>query len=171
MDRESTITIVQPPHLQAEPDIAGFEHLRTAVVFDRIALADERLPGTGLHIWQGALYSCHVGGRRDVLISSSLEHLRKLAAQDANGPPNWVTVRDRIHPAMHPHATANTAWGRELRIFRTVDIASLEVEAVETQQRSFLAANIGRHVDGDTLVGMILDVGIPQLMSYDEGQG
>ena len=34
-----------------------------------------------------------------------------------------------------------------------------------------LPDDIGRHVDGYTLIHMILDVAIPQLVSDDEGQG
>ena len=34
-----------------------------------------------------------------------------------------------------------------------------------------LAANIGRHVDGYSLVHVILDVAVPQLVPDDEGQG
>ena len=71
---------------------------------------------------------------------------------------------------MHPHAAADPARSGQLGILRAVDIAFLDVEAVEAQQRGLLAVNIGGHVDGDTLVGMILDVGIPQLVSDDEGQ-
>src|SRR6266566_889196 len=53
---------------------------------------------------------------------------------------------------------------------RTVDVAFLDVEAVEAQQGGLLAVDIGRHLDGDTLVRMILDIGIPQLVPDDEGQ-
>ena len=72
---------------------------------------------------------------------------------------------------MHAHAPSDTAIGRQLGVFRAVDIASLEIEAVEAQQRGLPAVNVGRDVDGDTLVRMILDVGVPKLVSDDEGQG
>jgi hypothetical protein len=57
---------------------------------------------------------------------------------------------------MHPHAAANPVWRRQLGILRSVNVAFLDIEAIEPQQRGFPAADIGRHVDGDTLVRMIL---------------
>jgi hypothetical protein len=72
---------------------------------------------------------------------------------------------------VYADAAANTVRGRQFGIFWAVDVAFLDVEAVEAQQRGLLAANIGRHFDGYTLVRMILDVAVPQLVSDDEGQG
>src|SRR5229473_631732 len=50
-------------------------------------------------------------------------------------------------------------------------VAFLDVEAVKAQQGGLPAVDIGRHLDGYTLVRMILDIGIPQLVLNDEGQG
>ncbi len=170
MDREAAVTVALPPHLQAEPDVAGFEHVRAAVVLDRVPLGDERFPGAGLHVGQDAAHRGEVGCRRDVLVSGPVQHLRELLAQGPDGPADGIAIDDRIHPAVHAHAAADPAGGRQFGIFRAVDIASLDVEAVEAQQRGLLAVDIGRHVDGYTLVDMILDIAIPQLVSDDEGQ-
>ena len=71
---------------------------------------------------------------------------------------------------MHAEAAADAAGGRQFGVFRAVDVASLDVEAVEPQQHGVLAVNVGRNVDRYTLVDVILDVAIPQLVSDDEGQ-
>src|SRR5215212_7136604 len=104
-------------------------------------------------------------------VASAVKHLRELLAQDADGPANGVTVGDRVHAAMHTHARPDPSGGRQLRIFRPIDVAFLDVEAVETQQRGLLAIDIGRHFDGDALVRMILDIGIPKLVPDNKGQG
>ena len=52
MDREAAITHRQPPHLEPEPDIAGFEDVRAAVVFDRIPLGRIKLAGAGFQVGQ-----------------------------------------------------------------------------------------------------------------------
>ena len=71
---------------------------------------------------------------------------------------------------MHAHAAADAAGGRQRGVLRTIDVASLEVEAVEAQQDGLLAVDVGRHLDRDSLVRVILDIGIPQLMPNDKGQ-
>jgi hypothetical protein len=38
MDRKAAVTILQPSHLKAEADIAGFEDFGATVVFDRVSL-------------------------------------------------------------------------------------------------------------------------------------
>jgi len=52
----------------------------------------------------------------------------------------------------------------QIGIFRPVDVAFFEVEAVEPQQGCLLAGDIRRHGDRDALVGMILNVAVPQLV-------
>src|SRR6185437_5791090 len=127
MNRKAAVAIVQPPHLQAEPDVAGLEDFSATVVLDGISLADEGLSGAGLHLGENALYCGHVDCRCDVLIPGSLQHIRQFAAQYTNGPPDGVTVRDRVHPAVYPHTTANPPGGRKLRIFRAVNIGALQI--------------------------------------------
>src|SRR5580658_8066922 len=43
MDRKTAVTVPLPPHLEAEPDVAGFKNVRATVVLHRVALADERV--------------------------------------------------------------------------------------------------------------------------------
>ena len=131
----------------------------------------ERLPGAGFHVGQDVPHRGEVGGLRDVLVAGPVQHLRELVLQGPDGPADGIAVDDRVHPAVHAHAAADAASGRQFGIFRPVDIASLDVEAVEAQQHGFPAADIGRHVDGHTLVHVILDVAVPQLVSDDEPQG
>src|SRR6185312_4085002 len=78
---------------------------------------------------------------------------------------------DGIDLAVYAHAAADTAGGGQFGVFRAVGIAPLDVEAVEPQQHGRFAADIGRNVDGHTLVHVILDVAVPQLVPDDEGQG
>ena len=125
----------------------------------------------GFHIRQDVPHPGEVCGLRDALVACPVEHLRQLGLQRPDGPADGIAVRDRVHPAVHAHAAADPARGRQLRVLRSVDVASLEIEAVEPQQRSLLARDIGRHVDGYALVDMILDVAIPQLVPDDEVQG
>ena len=171
VEREATVTVPLPPHLEAEPDVAGFEHVRATVVFDRVPLGYERVSGAGLHVGQDAPHRGEVGRLGDFFVSGPVQHLREFLAQGSDGPADGIAIGDRVHPAVHAHAAADPARGRQFGIFRAVDVAFLDVEAVEAQQRGLLAANIGRHVDGYTLVRMILDVAVPQLVSDDEGQG
>src|SRR5262245_13611352 len=169
VDCEATVAILLPPHLEAKPDVAGFEDVRATVVFDGIALGYEGFSGAGLHVRQNALHRSEISGLHNIFVAGALEHLRELLTEDADCPADGITIDDRIHAAMHAHAAADTVGGRQLRVIRTIDVASLDVEAVEAEQRGFLAANFGRHVDGYTLVHMILDIAIPQLVSDDEG--
>ena len=170
MNREPAVTVPLPPHLQPKPDVAGFEDVGAPVVFDRVPLGRERLPGARLHFGQHVLHGGEVGCRRDRLVSRPVEHLREFLAQDPDGPADGIAIGDRVHAAVHAKPAADPARGRQIRVFRAVDVASLEVEAVEAQQRGLLAVHIGGHVDGDTLIRVILDVGIPQLVPDDEGQ-
>ena len=71
---------------------------------------------------------------------------------------------------MHAQAAADPAWGRQFGIFRAIDIASLDIEAVETQQCGMPAINIGGHVDRYALIGMVLNVAIPELVPDDEAE-
>ena len=112
-----------------------------------------------------------VGGLGDGLVAGPVQHLRQLLLQGPDGPADRIAVDDRVHPAVHAHAAADAARRCQIGVFRAVDVASLDVEAVEAQQRGLLAADIGRYVDGHTLVHVILDVAVPQLVSDDEGQG
>jgi hypothetical protein len=73
-------------------------------------------------------------------------------AKGSDSPADGITISDRIHPTVHAHAAADMARGRQFGIFRAVDIALLDVEAVKAQQRGLLAVNIGRHIDGYTLI-------------------
>src|SRR5215813_5238572 len=169
VDCEATVAIPLPPHLKAEPDVAGFEDVRATVVFDGIAFGYEGFSGAGLHVRENALHRSEIGDLHNFFVAGALEHLRELLAEDADCPADGITIDDRIHAAMHAHAAADTVGGRQLRVIRTIDVASLDVEAIEAEQRGLLAAHFGRHVDGYTLVHMILDVAIPQLVSDDEG--
>ena len=119
---------------------------------------------------QGAPHRGEVGCRRDFFVSGPVQHLREFLAEGSDGPADGIPIGERVHSAVYAHAAADTVRGCQLGILRSVDVAFLDVEAVEAQQRGLLAANIGRHVDGYTLVRMILDVAVPQLVSDDEGQ-
>jgi hypothetical protein len=71
---------------------------------------------------------------------------------------------------MHAHAAADTTRGRQFGVLWAVDIASLDVEAVEPQQSGLLAVDIRHHIDRYALIRWVLDIGVPQLVPNDEGQ-
>src|SRR5215470_10748661 len=50
VDCQATVAIPLPPHLEAEPDVTGFEDVRATVVFDGIAFGDEGFSGAGFHV-------------------------------------------------------------------------------------------------------------------------
>src|SRR6266850_5501181 len=52
VEREATVTVPLSPHLQAEPDVAGFEDICATVVFDRVPVGYECLSGAGFHVRQ-----------------------------------------------------------------------------------------------------------------------
>jgi hypothetical protein len=70
--------------------------------------------------------------------------------EDADCPADRITIADRIHAAMHAHATADAGGGSSAQGYPD-HRCSLDVEAVEARQRGRLAADFGRHVDGYTL--------------------
>jgi hypothetical protein len=112
-----------------------------------------------------------VGGRGDILVAGPGQHLRQLGLEGSDGPADGIAIDDRVHPAVHAHAAADAARGCQFGILRPVDIAFLDVEAVEAQQHSAAAADIGCYVDGHTLIDVVLDVAVPQLVPDGEGQG
>ena len=170
MHGEAAIAIHQPPHFEAEADIPGFEDFGAAVVLDRVALGAEGLTCTGLHLRQEVAHCAHVGRLGDFLVPGLFEHLRQFATEGPDGPADRVAVNDRIHAAVDAHAAADAAGGREFGVLWAIDIATLEVEAIEAQQRRLFAIDVGRHVDRDALVRMILHIGVPQLVANGEGQ-
>src|SRR6185369_7187240 len=101
-----------------------------AVVFDDVPLGEEGLPRAGLYLGQDVAYRAHVGGIGDGLIAGPFQHLRQLAAQRPDRPADRIAVGDRVHAAMHAHAAADAAGGRQRGVLRTIDVASFEVEAV-----------------------------------------
>ena len=118
-----------------------------------------------------------VGGRRDLRVAGPVQHLRQFRGQGPDGPADRIAVGDRVHAVQLAHAALGARLAQHRRrgdmqigVFRAVDVASLDVEAVEAQQRGLPAVDIRRDVDGDTLVRVILDVAVPQLVPDDEGQ-
>src|ERR1700731_4173951 len=71
-----------------------------------------------------------------------VQHLRELLAQSSDGPANGITIGDRIHSAVHAHAASDASGGRQFGILRTIDVAFLDVEAVEAQQGGLPAIDI-----------------------------
>ena len=71
---------------------------------------------------------------------------------------------------MHAHTAADPSVCAQFGVFRAIDVASFEIEAVEAQQDSLFAVNVGGHLDRHALIGVILDIGIPKLVPDDEGQ-
>ena len=171
MHRKPAIAVALAPHLQAKPDVPGFENLGAAVMLNGVSLGHECLAGAGFDVGKDAAHRADVGCLGDRLVAGTFQHLRKLLTQDTNGPTDRVAVRDRVHAAMHTHPTTDTAVGAQRGIFRPVDIASFKVEAVEAKQHGLFAADISRHFDGYPLIRMILDIAVPQLVPDDEGQG
>src|SRR6201987_2098157 len=113
MHGEAAIAIHQPPHFEAKADIPGFEDFGTAVVLDRVALGDEGLACTGLHLGQEVAHCAHVGRLGDFLVPVLFEHLRKFATEVPYAPADRVPVDDRIHAAVNAHAAADAAGGRQ----------------------------------------------------------
>jgi hypothetical protein len=132
-----------------------------------------------LHVRQNAAHCREVGARCDRRVSGALEHLRQVRGQRSNGPADGVAVGDRVHAvkladtdARALGATQHRGRGDvEIGIFRAVDVAFLDVEAVEPEQAGFPPVDIGSHDDGDTLVGVILNVAVPEFVFDDERQG
>src|SRR6202011_2690823 len=97
VNREATVTIPLPPHLEAEPDVAGFEDVCATVVFDGVPLGYECLSRADLYVRQDAPHLGEVGCFRDFFISGPVQHLRELLAQSSDGPANGITIGDRIY--------------------------------------------------------------------------
>src|SRR5215470_1797451 len=173
VDRETAIAHWQPPHFEPEPDVAGLEDMGAAVVLDGVALRRSQFAGTGFDVRQDVRHRRHIDDLGNLRIAGALEHFRQLRPQGADGPANRVAVDGRVHPVeVRRGRAAEHRWpfDTQVRIFRTVDVASFEVEAVEPQQRCLLAGNIRHHQDCDALIRMILDVAVPQFVADGEGQ-
>src|SRR3546814_15046356 len=56
----------------------------------------------------------------------------------------------------------------DLLAVRRIDVAALDIEAVEAQQRRYLAAGFAFDQDDDSLVGVAVDVGVPLFLANDE---
>src|SRR5262249_43668036 len=91
----------------------------------------------------------------------------------ADRPADRVAVDGRVHPVEIRRGRApehRWPFSTQVRIFRAVDVASLEVEAVEPQQRCLLAGDVRQYLDCDALIRMILDVAVPQFVAHSQGQ-
>src|SRR5262245_20991151 len=173
MDRETAIAHRQPPHLEPEPDVAGLEDVGAAVVLDGVALRGAQFPGRGLDVRQDFRHGCHVDGLGNLRIARASQHLLQLRPQRADGPADRVAVDGRVHPVevrRRRAAEHRRPVNSQVRIFRAVDVASFEVEAVEPQQRGLLAGNVRHYQNGDALIRMILNVAVPQFVADGEGQ-
>jgi hypothetical protein len=147
-------------------------------VFDGVPLGREQLPGAGFDLGQQVTHFGEVGRRGDRGVAGPFQHLRKLFLERPDRPADRVAVDDLVHPAELTHAVLRPGSGAqhhrpgdlEIGVFRSVDVASVAVEAVEPQEDRFFPAGFCRHGDRDALVGMILNVAVPQFMPDDERQ-
>ena len=131
MQREAAVAVTLTAHFQAETDHAGFEHIGAAIVLHDIALGDGHFPSTGIDVGQDFLHGRHVGQSGNALVAGFFQHRREFAAQQLYRPVDGVGVDDRVGSAMDAHATADATGCRQFGVFRTVDVAALEIEAVE----------------------------------------
>jgi hypothetical protein len=88
---DATVPLARDAHLEAEPDVARFDHVGSPVVADRAALADRHLARLGLHLVQHGQELRGVDLQRDLLISRAAEHRRQLAAQLGHRPSKRVS--------------------------------------------------------------------------------
>jgi hypothetical protein len=93
----------------------------------------------------------------DVGISSLGEHLTKLGAYLGDRPANGVAIDGGVHAADPVLALG------------PIDIAALDVEAVEPQQSGLFSADLSYHQNRDTLVRMVLEIPVPKFMLNDQG--
>src|SRR5438309_10506326 len=68
VEGEAAVTVLLPPHLEAEPDVAGLKDIGAAVMLDGVPLGDEGLPGAGLHLGQHVPYRTQIRCLRDFLV-------------------------------------------------------------------------------------------------------
>src|SRR5262249_54061988 len=93
--------------------------------------------------------------------------------QGADGPADRVAVDGGVHPVEVRRGSApehRWPFSTQVRIFRAVDVASFEVEAVEPQQRRLLTGDVRHYQYCDALIRMILDVAVPQFVADGKGQ-
>ena len=76
--RQAAVSPRLPPHLKPKSDIPRLEDVRAAIVLDRIPLGGKQLPGAGFHLRKYVPHLCHIGGRGDLRIAGSFQHLWEL---------------------------------------------------------------------------------------------
>jgi hypothetical protein len=82
VEREATVTVPLPPHLEAEPDVAGFEDVCATVVFDRVPLGNKGLSRAGC--------------------SADLNRLARSPARKTPDPNHWKPGSLPFHPMNEP---------------------------------------------------------------------
>jgi hypothetical protein len=78
VDRQPAVATDLLAHLQAKPEVAGIENVRAPVVLDGVAAGGKLGPGRGFDLRQGVRDRLYVDLVRQVLVSGSPEHVRKL---------------------------------------------------------------------------------------------
>src|ERR1700740_2436924 len=63
MDGHAAVSPHLPPHLEPKSDISCFEYVRAPIVFDRVSLGREQLPGAGFHLGKEAPHLREIGSR------------------------------------------------------------------------------------------------------------
>ena len=139
-------------HLQAEADVAGLDDVGAPVVLDRVAVGGELDPRRAVHLVQRRVHGVHVQPGGGIGVAGGFQHRAEIAAHGAHRPADGVAVGGLIHAVLHVVAV------------RRVHVALFDVEAVEPQGR--LVAHLNQ--DYDALVGVVLDVAVPQLVLDDE---
>ncbi|KAH0533478.1 hypothetical protein FGG08_007721 [Glutinoglossum americanum] len=96
---------------------------------------------------------------RKVLISGGLKHGRQLVLYLLHRPADRVAVHRGVHAAELVH------------VLGTIHIAALQVKTVEPQQRCLFLPDLSDDQNGHALVGVVVNVPIPQLVLDNETYG
>ena len=144
------------PHLKAEPEVAGLEHIMAPVVLYRVAAGREQFPGRRFQVLEdfGNLALVNLPG--DLRIPGLGHHLGKDVPNLSDRPAYWIAVHRGVHAEQLVLA------------FRPVYVASLNIEAVEPEQGGVVPA---LDQNGYALVRVVLDVAVPELVLDDKRDG
>ena len=157
VDRQAAVAIGEVAQLQAEADVAGLEDIGAPVVLHRLPPLDVGLAGGALDLVQDGGDGASVEAVGHRLVAGAAQHGAEPLPHLAHRPADGVAVDDRVHATDIVLALG------------IVDVAPLDVAAVEAQQRHLAPVEGPGHLDDGALVGVAVNVGVPLLVTHDEG--
>lgn len=126
-------------------------------MFDRVPARCKEVASGGVHFGQHLLHVGLVDLARDVVIAGGPKHFRQHGPDLLHRPAYRIAIHGGVHALELVDALG------------TVDVATFEIEAVETEQGGLLAVDLALHQDHRALVRVVLDIPVPKLVLHHDG--